>query len=47
MTPAHYVDDLALFGNLPAQTESLLHSLKQAAGGTDLNLRANKRVHVF
>ena len=39
---ADYADDLALLANTPAQAESSLHILKQAAGGTDLHMEANK-----
>ena len=42
MTAADYADDLVLLANTPDQTKSLLHSLKQAAGGIGLNLNANK-----
>ena len=38
MTNADYTDDLALLTNTPAQAESLLHSLEQAARGIGLKL---------
>ena len=42
MTGADYADDLVIFANTPAQAESLLHSLGQAAGGIVLCVNANK-----
>ena len=42
MTDANYVDDLALLTNTPAQAESQLHSIEQAAEGTDFHVNANK-----
>ena len=45
MTDADYADDLVLLTNTPAQSESLLHSLKQAAEGIDLY--ANKTEHML
>ena len=39
---ANYIDDLALLINRPAQAESLLYSLEQAAGSTDLYMNVNK-----
>ena len=39
---ADYTDDIALFANTPTQAESLLHSLKQAAGGIGLHVNADK-----
>ena len=48
MTDTDYKYDLALLANTPAQAESLLHSLEEAAGAIDLNMNANKnRIHVF
>ena len=47
MTDADYVDDLALLTNTPAQAESLMHSLKQAAGSISFHVNANEAVHVF
>ena len=46
MTDADYADDLALLANTPAQAESLLHSLKQALGGTGLNINPNTTVFI-
>ena len=37
-----YADDIVLLANLPAQAESLLHSLEQAAGGIGLYFNADK-----
>ena len=42
MTDADYAVDQALLTNTPAQPQSLLHSLKQAAGGIDLYVSTNK-----
>ena len=42
ITDADNADDIALLPNTPAQAESLLHSLEQAAGGTVLHLNADK-----
>ena len=39
-----YADDLALLRSTPAQAESLLHSLEQAAGDIGLYMKANKPV---
>ena len=35
-------DDIALQPNTPTRAESLLHSLKQAIGGIDLHVNADK-----
>ena len=42
MTGPVYADDQILLPNTPAQAKSLLHSLQQATGGTDLYVNANK-----
>ena len=42
MTDADNTVDLTLFVNERTQRESQLHSLKQAAGGTDFYVNANK-----
>ena len=42
MIDADYAYDLMLLTNTPAQAETLLHSLKQAAGGIGLYVNANK-----
>ena len=39
---ADYADDITLLANSPAQTESLLHSLKRVAGGIDLHVNVHK-----
>ena len=39
---ADYADDIALLANTPAQAESLLHSLEQAAGGIGLHVNRDK-----
>ena len=46
ITDADYTDDQALLTNTPAQAESLLHSLEQAAGGISLHMNTNKTVHI-
>ena len=42
MTDADYVDDPALLTNIPALAESLLQSLKQAAEGIGLYVKAEQ-----
>ena len=42
ITDADYTDDIALLANTPAQAESLLQSLKEASGGTDVHANADK-----
>ena len=42
ITDAGHVDDIALLANTPTQAESLLHRLRQAAGGSVLNVNASK-----
>ena len=42
ITDAYYADNMALLANTPAQAESLLHSLEQAAAGIDLHINADK-----
>ena len=49
ITDADYADDIALLANTPAQAETLLHSLEQAASGIGLQstqTRQNTRVLV-
>ena len=41
-TNTDYTDDLALLANTPAQAESLLHSLGQAASGIGLYMNSDK-----
>ena len=42
ITKADYADNTALLANIPAQAESLLHSLKRASAGIVLNVNADK-----
>ena len=42
ITDVDYADDIALLANTPNQTETLLHSLEQAAAGIGLHMNANK-----
>ena len=42
ITDADYANDIALLANGPAQAETLLHSLEQAAAGIDLHVNAHK-----
>ena len=42
ITEADYADDIAHLANTPAQSETLLHSLEQAAAGIDLPVNAHK-----
>ena len=44
MTNAGYIDDQVLLVNTSAKVESLLRSLKQAPGGIDLQMNANKTI---
>ena len=37
-----YTDDIALLANAPAQAETLLHSLEEAAAGIGLHVNAHK-----
>ena len=39
---ADYADDIVLLANISTQAESLLHSLKQAAGNIGLHLNVDK-----
>ena len=41
ITDADYADDLVILANAPAQTETLLHSLEQAAAGIGLHVKRN------
>ena len=47
ITDADYADDIALLANLPAQAESLQHSLERAAGGIGLHVNADKTEYVY
>ena len=42
ITDADYANDTALLANAPAQDETLLHSLEQAAAGIRLHVNAHK-----
>ena len=44
MTDADEADDLALLVNTPAQVESLLHNLEQAAGSIGLNVNETEYI---
>ena len=46
MRDADYADDLVLLTNTPAQAESLLHNLVQAAKGLGLYVNANKTKYI-
>ena len=39
--------DIALLSNIPAQAESLLHSLEQAAGGIGLHVNVTKTKFIY
>ena len=43
----NYADDLALLANTPTQAESLLYSLKQAAGSIGLCVNVNKTEYLW
>ena len=42
ITDTDYANDIVLLANTPAQAESLLHSLEQAAAGIGLHINADK-----
>ena len=42
ITDADYLDDIALLANTPAQIQSMLHSLEQAANSIGLHVNADK-----
>ena len=42
ITNADYADDIVLLANVPAQAETLLHSLERAAAGIGLHVNAHK-----
>ena len=42
ITDSDYTDDIAFQANIPAQAESLLHSLEWAAAGIGLHVNADK-----
>ena len=41
-TDADYADDIAILADIPAQAETLLHSLEPATAGIDLHVNAPK-----
>ena len=45
ITDADYADDITLLANTPAQAESLLDSLEQAAG--DIGLHVNIYIYIY
>ena len=47
ITDANYVDDIELLANTPAQAETLLHSLEQAAVGISLHVNTHKTEYMF
>ena len=47
MANTDYTDNLALLTGTPAQAESLLHSLEQAAGGINLDMNTNKTEYMY
>ena len=46
ITDADYADDIALLANTPAQAETLIHSLEQAAAGIGHHVNADKREYM-
>ena len=47
ITNADYADNITLLTNTPAQAESLLHCLEQAAGGIGLHVNADKTEYMY
>ena len=47
ITAADYEDDIALLTNTPAQAESLLNSLEQAARDIGLYMNSDKTVFIW
>ena len=47
ITDTDYANDIVLLANIPTQNESLLHSLKQAAGGIGVHVNRQNGVHVL
>ena len=43
ITDADYADDITLLANTSTKDESLLHTLKQATGGINLHVNADKK----
>ena len=46
ITDAEYADDIELLANTPAQAETQLHSLEQAAAGIDLHVNSDKMEYI-
>ena len=46
ITDADYADDIALLANIPAQAETLLHSLEQAAAGIGFHVNIDKMEYI-
>ena len=44
---ADYADDIVLLANTPAQAETLVHSLEQAAAGIGLYVNADKTEYMY
>ena len=42
ITDADYADDIVILANIPAQADTQLHSLEQAAAGIGLHVNAHK-----
>ena len=47
ITDADHTDNTAVLANTPTQAESLLHSLKQAAGSIGLHVNADKMKYMY
>ena len=46
ITDTDYANDIALLANVPAQAETLLHSLERTAAGIGLHVNAHKTKHM-
>ena len=46
ITDTDYTDDIVILANAPAQVETLLHNLEQAAAGIGLHVNAHKTEHM-
>ena len=47
ITDADYADDIAILANTPAQAETLLHVLEQAAAGIGVHVNAHKTEYMY
>ena len=47
ITDVDYADNIVLLANIPAQVESLLHSLGRAAGGIGLHVNADETEFMY